>query len=87
MKVDIAKLSDKPVDLPFTLAPDSMMNLFSMPPVTKTAGNILGDLDMLETRKGKGKDKNLETELPNETPREECRNLEKARRESKKIAK
>uniref|UniRef100_M1DTD8 Integrase core domain containing protein n=1 Tax=Solanum tuberosum TaxID=4113 RepID=M1DTD8_SOLTU len=83
LKADVATLADKPVTLPPPLVPDSLMNLFTMPPVTQPVGDIWVDLDRPKIGKGKEKKKTSDTSLPDETPREEHRRLKKARNESK----
>ncbi|KAK6796189.1 hypothetical protein RDI58_003890 [Solanum bulbocastanum] len=87
IKVEIAKLADKSVIVPPLLVTYSLMNLFSMPPVTYPVGDIKGDLSRPETAKGKGKDIGSESEHHEEILSEDRRRLKKARGESEKVAK
>ncbi|KAH0658097.1 hypothetical protein KY289_026845 [Solanum tuberosum] len=73
MKAEIAKLSDNPVVLPLPFVADSLMNLFSMPPVTQTVGDIWGDLDRPNIGKVKDKKNTPDTEPPKETSRKSVR--------------
>ncbi|KAH0776496.1 hypothetical protein KY290_007907 [Solanum tuberosum] len=84
MNVDIEKLADESVEMPSTLAIDSMLDPFSMPPITQAFFGIWGDFARHKMGKDKGKKSSQESSLLVESPLTASKRLEKAGKESRR---
>ncbi|KAH0693111.1 hypothetical protein KY285_020208 [Solanum tuberosum] len=86
MRAQVAKLAEKPVQVPTPIMPKSLLQLLSQAPSTQSLDNFWGELP--KSKSGKRKHKAVESneELPANLSREERRQHKKAHRASRKEA-
>ncbi|KAH0632841.1 hypothetical protein KY284_035627 [Solanum tuberosum] len=86
MKAKIAKLAEKPVIVPPLVVLESLLSLFTEPPITQTIDDFWGEVPKHKFGKRKHKAGVTDEELPADLSKEERRQQKKARKASKKKA-
>uniref|UniRef100_M1DIA0 Uncharacterized protein n=1 Tax=Solanum tuberosum TaxID=4113 RepID=M1DIA0_SOLTU len=86
MRTQIAKLAEKPVQVPTSVMPDSLMQFLNQAPSTQSLDDLWGDLPKSMSGKRKHTVGESDEELPSDLSREERNHQKKARRSSRREA-
>ncbi|KAK4707244.1 hypothetical protein R3W88_033216 [Solanum pinnatisectum] len=87
MRAQVAKLAEKPVQVPTPVMPNSLMKIFDEQPTTQSLDDIWGEIPKSKSGKRKKKIGEFDDELPADISREERKQHKKAHRASRKEAK
>uniref|UniRef100_M1DLY3 Putative plant transposon protein domain-containing protein n=1 Tax=Solanum tuberosum TaxID=4113 RepID=M1DLY3_SOLTU len=84
MRTQIAKLAEKPVQVPTTVIPESLMQMLSQVPSTQSLDDLWGEPPMSKSGKRKHKAGDLDEETPTDLAREARRQEKRAHTTSKR---
>jgi len=73
MRTQVAKLAEKPVQVPTPILSESLMQMLNQAPSTQPIDDLWGELPMRKSVKRKHKDGELDEEIPTDPAREAIR--------------